>query len=501
MPSRTKNTHTQKRAVIIGGGVSGLATAALLGQAGFSVDVVDKNSSLGGRMSTSTSKGFRFDRGPSWYLMPDVFEHFFARFGKTPSDFFTLQRLTPSYRAFFEDTSHVDMTGNPKQDAQTVETLEPGSSSKFTRFLHQAEQKYRIAMDFFLYRNIDRVSDLLRPNLIIPACKLGILDALLPVDRILRRFFQSEKIRQLISYSLVFLGASPMQTPGIYSMLAHVDFNMGVFYPMGGMIEITKALIRLGNQSNVRYHKKQTVKKIRTRDHQAVGITLEDGTKIDADVVIAATDYAHAESLLAPHERQYSPSHWDHTTYAYSAFLLYLGLDTKIPGLLHHNIIFSQNWEKHFDALTGTTYPLSPSIYVGVPSKSDPSVAPKGCENIFVLVPIAPHLPDTPHDRSEYAQHILDRIETITKTKIRSHIITQEIFTGSDFTHVYNSSHQSALGIAHTLLQTSIFRPRNKSSKVERLYMVGADTVPGIGVPTCLISAELVVDRILKGFT
>lgn len=494
--------HNMSNIVIIGSGVGGLASAVLLAKDGHHVTVIEKNEQPGGRAGILDRDGFRFDMGPSWYLMPEVFERFYQSVGTSTAEQLKLHHLSPHYRMFFPDGSHVDITGDLERDKQTFEQIEPGSAQAFDRYLEQSKRKYDVSLDTILYRNIRGISDFyneeFRSRMMAAGKELDVFESM---DHYVRRFFKTEKMQQIIQYTLIFLGGMPQNTPALYSLMSHIDFNLGVWYPQGGIHAIIESLVRLGQQHGVEYAYDRPVTNIETRNGQAVAVHCSAGDSIESypcDLVLSNADYRHTESLIDRKRlRQYPDLYWNTRSLAPSAFILYLGVRGKIQELVHHNLIFSQNWGGAFKELTTKpTWPRDPSLYICVPSKTDPAVAPDGDENLFVLLPIAPGLYETKDSREAYGNFILDYIQKYLGTHFADRIVVRETFSVSDFAARYNAQKGTALGLAHTMLQTSVFRPPNRSRRIGNLYFVGANTTPGIGVPMCLISAHLVHDQI-----
>ncbi len=487
----------KKSAIIIGGGFGGLAAACLLGKHGFKVTVLEKNEQMGGRASVFKAKGFSFDMGPSWYLMPDVFEHFFEILDEDISDYISLKRLSPSYRIFFKDVYErpVDIYGNSKKDAVTFEKLESGSSKVLDRYLDRAEYVYKTAIDKFLYKNYDSIKDFMSPSLAKEAGKLALFSNM---DRYVRKYFKSPEIQKIMQYPLVFLGSSPYNAPAIYSLMSHVDFNQGVFYPDKGFGSVVKALEKIAKKYSVHLETNSEVTKIITKNGKAIGVKVGE-QQLFADIVVSDADPHFTEQkLLQPNERDHSDKYWQSRTLAPSALLMYLGVSGKLPQLLHHNLIFSKDWKQNFGQIFDKPqFPDDPSLYISNPSKTDTSVAPKGYENLFVLVPIAAGLNYSKKELEKYANKILKTIEQETKIlDLRERIVYKRLFCVDDFETRYNSFKGTGLGLAHTLKQTAVFRPKNISKKVKNLYYVGANTHPGIGVPITLISAELLAKRL-----
>ncbi len=483
--------------IIVGGGIGGLGAAALLAKSGAKVTVFEKNEMMGGRASVFEAKGFRFDMGPSWYLMPDIFDQYFALLGEDIRDYIDLIRLSPSYRVTYEGRSDsIDMFADLARDKATIDSLEPGAGAKIDDYLSASKIKYDIATSKFLHKNYSSVLDFLTPEVIFQGPKLSVFSTM---DKYISKRFKSREVQQLLQYPLVFLGASPYNAPALYSLMSHIDFNQGVFYPQGGMYTLIEAMVKIGSKHGVDYRSNSEVVKIRVENGVATGVELADGSFHPADVVISNGDMHHTEtSLIDAQYRSKSDRYWSNQVLAPSALLMYLGVKGKLPSLVHHNLRFSKDWKSNFDSIFGDpSFPSDPSFYVCAPSVTDPSVAPKGDENVFVLVPIAPKLVYSTKDLDDYASSILKIMEEeMGCTDLRKKIVYKRYFSVKDFEERYHAFGGSALGPAHTLFQTAAFRPDTKSKKVSNLYYVGAGTNPGIGMPICLISAQLVYKRI-----
>lgn len=486
------------RVIVIGGGIGGLGVACLLAQKGYDVEVVEKNDTLGGLCNTFEADGFRFDMGPSWYLMPDVFEAFFQLLGEDVSDYLDLVRLSPSYRVFFKDAGlRVDMHSDLTRDIPTFESLEPGSGEKLRQYLERSAYQYDVALKGFMYKNYDTVFDFFNRQTATQGRKLEVFSRM---HRYVEKFFHTDAVQKIMEYQLVFLGSSPYNTPALYNIMAHIDFNMGVFYPRGGIYRIVEALRAIGEKRGVRYRTGTPVEAIETQRGRATGVRLATGERLPADLIVSNASIHHTETrLLGPSDRTYSDRYWSQRTLAPSAFILYLGVREKIDNLAHHNLIFARDWPSNFaEIFDHPQWPSDPSLYVCAPSATDPTVAPPDHENLFILVPTAPGLEASEADLEAYAEKTLETVEReMGIPDLRRRICYQRIFWGKDFAQRYNNFRGTALGLAHTLNQTAIFRPRNQSRRVRNLFYTGANTNPGIGMPICLISAELAYKRII----
>lgn len=486
-----------KKVAVIGGGIGGLGAAGLFAKKGYNVTVLEKNENLGGRANIFESGGFKFDMGPSWYLAPDLFEHFFNLLGERVEDHLDLVRLTPSYRIFFRnDPERVDIHSNIETDSATFEAIEPGSSEKLKAYLQQSEYQYGVATQHFMYKNYDTVFDFFNKRVMTEGQKLSVFSKM---HAFVSRFFKSRKLQQVMEYTMVFLGTSPYEAPALYNLMSHMDFNQGVFYPQGGFYELIEALARVAEKNGAVLRTNAPVAEILVENGETRGVRLESGEIVDADIVISNADMWHTETKLLPQKWQsYPQKYWDKRTMAPSAFIMYLGVSEKLPNLIHHNLLFSEDWRKNFDDIyKDPKLPDEPSLYICAPSVTDPSVAPEGKENLFVLVPIASDLKMTEDEKVRYADRVLELIEKdMDLPGLREKVEYKRIYTVDNFLADYNALKGTALGLAHTIWQTAIFRPKNQSKKVKNLYYVGAGTNPGIGTQICLISSELAYKRV-----
>lgn len=492
---------SQKKIVIIGAGFGGLASATLLAKQGFDVTVVEKNSQAGGRAMMYHEKGFHFDMGPSWYLMPDVFERFFTSVGVDVNKALDLERLDPAYRIFFDKNDTIDISSDLEKNKELFESIEPGAAKAFQEYLDKSKYLYDMSIKHFLYREFKSVFSFFQPRLVLEAHKFKLFESL---QKYVARFFDDDKLQKILQYSIVFLGGTPKNTPALYALMAHVDFNLGVWYPKGGMNAVAKAITKIAQDAGVKFKFSSPVSNIEIQDGQKnkghAKAVVTDKETIAADIVLVNTDYHHAETKLLPTQYQtYDQEYWESRKIAPSAFVIYLGLNKKIKELKHHNLFLYHDWVQHFDQIFDKpAWPENPSYYVCAPSVTDRSVAPVGCENLFVLVPVAAGLEDSDQLRREYADKIIDHLSSLVGEDLDDYIVVKRVFTHRDFSSVYNAYKGTALGLSHTLFQTANFRPQLKSKKVDNLYYVGQFTQPGIGVPMVLISADVVTKKILK---
>ncbi len=487
-----------KRIIVIGAGFSGLAAATKLADRGFDVTILEKNSSTGGRARKFHAEGFTFDMGPSWYWMPDVFEQYFESFGKKVSDYYQLVRLNPSYSVFFGQNDKVDLPADLEELYGLFEKHEKGSSANLKKFLSEAEYKYKVGMSDFVHKPGHSIMEFADFRIMQSLFRLQMFTS---IDRHVKKLFSNEKLIQILEFPVLFLGATPENTPALYSLMNYADIKLGTWYPMGGMNEIVKAMTTLAEEKGVDIQLNQEVLQFEIRDGVAKAVKTSKAL-FEADAVVASADYHHVDQkILDSKYRSYSKKYWDSRVMAPSSLLFYLGINKRLKNLHHHNLFFDEDFKQHArEIYDSPQWPSKPLFYVCMPSVTDQSVAPEGFENVFVLMPLAPGLEDQESKREYYFNLILDRLEELTEQNIRNHIIFKRSFAHRDFIGDYNSFKGNAYGLANTLLQTAFLKPKMRSKKVSNLFYTGQLTTPGPGVPPSLISGQVVANEVEKIF-
>ena len=484
----------KRKIAIIGSGFSSLSAASYLAKSGYDVDVYEKNNTLGGRARQLKKNGFTFDMGPSWYWMPDVFESFYNDFGKTTSDFYELERLDPGYQVVFGAKDAIPIGDSLEKIYTVFEKEETGSSQKLKRFMALAKENYDIAIKDLVYR--PGVSPL---ELVTPVTLRKINYFISTIKKDVYKEFKSPKLRQILQFPVLFLGAKPSNTPSFYNFMNWADFGLGTWHPKNGMYRIVEGMVAIARDLGVRFHTNAKVEKIKVSAQGKAEGLLINGKEIRADLILSGADYHHTEGLLDKKYRAYSEAYWDKKVFAPSSLLFYIGLSKKVKEVYHHNLFFDVDFDTHAQAIYDTPkWPDQPLFYANFPSVSDATMAPKGKEACFLLIPIAPGLEDTPELRMHYYERIMNRLETLTGHKLKPYVEFSESFCVNDFIEAYNSYKGNAYGLANTLLQTAFLRPKLKSKKVKDLFFTGQLTVPGPGVPPALISGKLVAELIQK---
>jgi phytoene desaturase len=507
------------RTIVIGGGISGLATAALLAREGHKVTLVEQQAEVGGRAGSWERDGFRFDTGPSWYLMPEVFDHFFRVLGTTAEQQLDLVQLDPGYRVYGQGHAEpLDISASVDENLELFEGIEQGSALRLAKYLDRAREIYDLAKQRFLYSTFQRLGPVFSRD--VAARGLRLMQLLLePLDSLTRRTVRDTRLRQVLGYPAVFLGSAPKLTPSMYSMMSHLDLVAGVYYPLGGFTRVIESIAELARSNGADLQTGTTVKRIVVNEAGvATGVEVTHGkgkktTVLEADIVVSTADLHHTETVLIDRDelRTYPEEYWDKRSAGPGALLIMLGVSGELPQLEHHTLFFAKDWNEGFTAIFGDDphVPETPSIYVCKPSGVDAGVAPEGAENLFVLVPVPadPTIGTGGIDGAGDAgvEALADRViaqisEWAGIPDLAERVVLRRTVAPGDFAADLNAWKGGALGPGHTLRQSAFFRAGNVSKKVSNLYYAGSSTIPGIGLPMCLISAELVLKR-LRGDT
>lgn len=496
MPNDLKTARLNKTVAIIGSGFSGLSAAATLAANGCDVHVLEKNSGVGGRARVLHEQGFTFDMGPSWYWMPDVFERFFNRFGYSSSDFYELKKLDPGFAIVFGKDDVMDVPADFESLCSLFEETEPGSAAKLRKSMDEAEYKYNAGINDLVYQPGLSIAEFLRFDLVRDVFKLQIFSSF---SKHVRSRFKNPRLVSLLEFPVLFLGAAPKDTPALYSLMNYSGLKVGTFYPMGGFGKVVDAFRQIAEEQGVKVHTNFSVNSFDI-SQKRISTIHSSHLSLNVDAVVGSADYHHIEQeLLPPASRTYSKEYWDSRVFAPSCLIFYLGVSKEIAKLRHHNLFFDEDIEKHTEEIYGEKqWPAKPLFYVCCPSKTDNSVAPAGCENIFILMPIAVGLDDPEETREYYYAVIMDRIESFTGEKIRENVIFKKSYSVSNFVHDYNAYKGNAYGLANTLRQTAILKPKIRSKKVSNLFYAGQLTVPGPGVPPAIISGQVAAAELLK---
>ena len=496
---------TKRSALVIGSGFAGLSVASFLAKAGFKVTVLEKNAGPGGRARQLKADGFLFDMGPSFYWMPDVFERYFAQFGKKVSDYYELDRLDPSYRVYWKE-GHTDLSADFETLKKTFDSIEPGSGEQLEKYLQEALVKYEVGMGRFVHKPGLSLTEFMNWETVSGALKLQLLTS---ISKHVAHHFTHPRLRQLMEFPVLFLGALPQDTPALYSLMNYADIKGGTWFPKGGMYAVVEAMYKLAQELGVEFKFNETVSEFKidkvagSKRRGQISAVVSSSGVYSADAVISGADYHFTEQQLLPAAyRQYSEAYWKKRVMAPSCLMYYVGLNKKLKNPVHHSLFFDVSFATHgHEIYKEPKWPTEPQFYVSVSSVTDPSVAPAGCENIVFLIPVASGLTgDDESLREHYFQKIVARMEKHIGEPILDSIVYKKMYSVADFKDDYNSFKGNAYGLANTLMQTAVFRPACRSKKIDNLFYTGQLTVPGPGVPPSLISGEVVASVCVEAF-
>jgi phytoene desaturase len=485
-----------KSIIVIGSGFAGLSAATFMAKEGWQVTVLEKNTTPGGRARQLKDAGFSFDMGPSFYWMPDVFERYFRQFGKKVSDYYTLQRLDPSYRIYWND-GFTDIPAGFPELKKLFESFEKGSGEKLEKYLSEAAYKYEVGINNLVYKPALSFSEFLDWSVIKGIFRLDIITS---VRKHIQKYFHHPRLRQMMEFPVLFLGALPENTPALYTLMNYADIKGGTWYPQGGMYAVVNGMYQMAKELGIQFRFEENVKEIVVEGGAAKKIITGTNT-YQADAIISGADYHFTETSLLPERyRNYPESYWQKKIIAPSCLLYYIGLNKKLKNIKHHSLFFDMSFDQHGKEIyKDPRWPSEPLFYVSAASVTDASVAPPGCENFVFLIPVAAGLEgDSEELREHYFQKIVKRMEQHIGEPVQDSIVYKKTYSVSNFVYDYNSYRGNAYGLANTLKQTAVFRPSCRNKKVKNLFYTGQLTVPGTGVPPCLISGEVVAGQVIR---
>ncbi len=486
----------KKKIAVIGSGFSGLSASAYLSREGNEVHVFEKHDCPGGRARQfSTEEGYVFDMGPSWYWMADIIDSFFDDFDSKTSDFFDLISLNPQFEIIFSKDK-INVPESLEELKALFEKIEKGAGLKLEKFMKSAKFKYEVGMQDFVNKPCHNWLEFISLKIAKSSLKL---DLLTNFRTYVAKYFKDERLRTLMEFPIIFLGASPKNIPALYSLMNYGGYALGTHYPKGGFYQLVLAMKKIAESQGAVFHFNKTVESINTQHDKVTSLTI-NGENHKFDTVIASSDYHHTETLLQRENRNYDESYWQNKTFAPSSLIYYLGINQTLPNMQHHTLFFENNLDEHIDSIYGDKkWPEKPLFYACCPSKTDNGVAPPNKENLFLLMPLAIGINDEEFLREKYLEQMLLRIERHTGiTDLKSKIEYKRSYCTSDFVTDYNAYGGNAYGLANTLSQTAVLKPKIRNKRLKNLFYTGQLTVPGPGVPPSIISGKIVANEIIN---
>jgi phytoene desaturase len=490
LASRAPSGRPSATALVIGSGFGGLAAAVRLARRGYRVTVLEKLDAPGGRASVHRQDGFVFDAGPTIVTAPFMLEELWALAGRRLSDDIDLRRLDPFYRVRFDDGSHFDYSGSAAAMRAEVARLSPADLPGYDRFIAEAELCYRLGFEKLGSIAYDSLGDLFAA---VPS--LLRMRGWRTMHSLVASHFRDPRLRMAFSLQTLLIGGNPFAVTGVYSLINALERRYGVHWAMGGTGTLVTGLVRLLEGLGGRLRCSTEVRRIVVEQGRATGVELASGERIPADIVVSNADMAWTyRNLIEPqHRRRWTDRRLARGRYSMSLFVWYFGTDRQFASVPHHMMLLGPRYRELLDDIF-RRHRLADdfSLYLHRPTATDPSMAPAGCDAFYALVPV-PHL-DSGVDWATHAetfrQRIAERLESTVMPGFSRHVVTSRLLTPQDFHDRLLSYKGAAFGLEPTLLQSAWFRPHNRSEDIERLYLVGAGTHPGAGVPGVLMSAR-----------
>jgi len=479
-----------KKIAIIGAGIGGLTLANRLQAEGFQVTLFEKNKMVGGHAYPLKKNGYTFDLGPSLITAPNIIRRIFEAAGKSMDDYIQLTPLDPFYRIYFHDGSFIDYSGNAESMKQQMGQFHPADAASYDRFMKYAAQLHKKVIEEglgsrpFYWRTLFQF-----------APKALQLRVPVPSYYVVKSFFKDPRNVFTFSFNTLFIGGSPFYSPAVYLMIPYLEKEGGVWYTQGGLYSLIQAFEKLFLDLGGEIKTSTEVTEIVVRERKAVGVTA-NGDFYPADAVVSNAHFAHTYlDLIKPeHRRKWTDGKVKRMAYSMSAFILYLGLKKKYPQLRHHTLIIAKRYRGLIrDIFNRKILADDFSMYCHTPTRTDASMAPEGKESMYILIPVPNLLANIDWDQQAgpFSEKVLKFLEEdFGLTDLRKNIEVLELFTPKDFSQHCNNYLGSAWGLEPRVTQTAVLRPRNRSEDVEGLYLVGASTHPGAGVPGVMLTSE-----------
>ncbi len=485
-----------KSVIVIGAGIGGLTAATHLARRGLHVTVMEKNSHPGGRCDRLSREGHHFDTGPTLFVMPKLYEAEFCALGTSLHEQLELKRVDPTYQLVFDDGSRLALTSDMKSMQEQLESIEPGSFQGFLRYLQEGDRHYQLVLEKLVNRDFRKASDFFCfQNLVLPFH----LKPLINHYRNMSAYFENARLKSAFTFQDIYTGLSPFEAPATFSLLPYTELAHGVWYPKGGMYSVAEALASLARAAGVEFIFNAAVEQIDINAAHARGVLLADGTRFDADVILANADLPYVYQNLLPQDGMVKAL--SRKRFSCSVVSFFWGVDKAYEAIGPHTLFLADDYRENFECIRDLSLPSNPSLYVHAPIRLDPSMAPHGQDTLIAIIPVG-HMSENGEEdwnelRNAARQQVFRRLRTLGITDLEAHIKFEETYTPLSWRKRYNLMKGSTHGLAHTLTQMACFRPANRHARYRNVYFVGASTHPGTGMPTAMVSGRLVSRRIM----
>jgi diapolycopene oxygenase len=489
------------RILVIGAGLGGLSAAISLRAEGYDVEILEKNDKVGGKLNVKEIDGFTFDLGPSIFTLPQIFEDLFRRAGKRMSDYVELESVNPHWRNFFEDGLVLDLLEDPRAMREELGKLDGEASEHwedFQRFMKYGRHQYQLIEHGYFAEGLDNTWEMIR--------HYGLWGLFRKMDwkhtmaESVARHFRSQHLRWIFEYFIKYVGSSAKDAPGYMNMMSLIQFDHGLWYVKGGMYELARGLERLTADLGIPIRLNTPVREIEKQGKRVAGVVLDDGSRVTADHVVCNMEVIPAYKYLLKEDARFLKK-LERFAPACSGLVLHLGTDRTYPQLAHHNFFYSKNQSDHFDSVFREgKLPGDPTIYLVAPTRTDPSKAPDGCDNIKVLPHIPPIDPDKPlsqDDYEAYAERVLEKLERMGLTDLRKHSVVRDMLTPVDIERMYASNRGSIYGVVSDWKLNKAFKAPKQSTRYENLFFTGGSVNPGGGMPMAVLCGQKVCDRLV----
>ena len=485
-----------KSVIVIGAGIGGITAAIHLARSGLHVKVLEKNAHSGGRCDRFTREGHHFDTGPTLLVMPLLYAVEFRSLGISLHEQLDLLRVDPTYHLVFDDGCQLALTSDMQSLHDQLEAIQPGSFQGLLRYLQEGQRHYQLVLDRLVNCNFRQISDFINLQ------NLPLIFRLKPLVKHYRNmsaYFDDPRLKSAFTFQDIYMGLSPFEAPATYSMMPYTELAHGVWYPRGGMYSLVETLVAHARQAGVEFAFTTAVERIDVNAEQACGVLLADGSSLFADVVLANADLPYVYQHLLPPDSMLKSLSRKH--FSCSVISFFWGVDKTYAQLGPHTLFLAEDYRENFTSINrDLSLPDNPSLYLHAPARLDPAMAPPGQDTLIAILPVG-HLSEVGHQdwsalRDLARQHVFRRLRALGIHDLAAHIKFEETYTPLAWQKRYNLVHGATHGLSHELTQMACFRPSNRHPRYRNLYFVGASTHPGTGLPTAMVSARLVSERI-----